>query len=471
MTAEAVVSRETGPARAKPNGKPSLAAEPLTRTIVSIGLEQIDIGPNVRVNVEAIDELAASIKTHGVLQPIKVRAAGDRWVVMWGQRRVLAARKAGLERIPAITTRDEPTPEQLAAEQLVENLHRADLAPLDRARAMRAVVDSGVSQADLARELGLAPSTIANDLGLLEAPAKIQEAIQSGEISPAHARAMKGLAPKTQAELVKEVVDRGYSAHRTEQEVQERKRRADLDREREQREAKDRDARSAQLTASLATEIAKKKVPLDELVVLDAGYGGDTQHAFVVGILRAAGLARARVAKNWNEISARPSGGLCDCNAWRAAEHVSYAWAKTGETRTYRISLTKGCIDRKHEQAKAAIAETKRQAKAATQERVSAHVSANAAAWASFATGAIAIQRILAEAALFSLLSYRLPEWSIAHGGHRTNPWQTIHGLTDEVLAIELAKAIAADFRDHAGYHVDWATLATELGLAEQPEA
>jgi ParB family chromosome partitioning protein len=70
---------------------------------------------------------------------------------------------------------DVDEPDDRPIEQLVENLHRADLNPIDRARAMRAVVDAGVSQADLARKLGIAPSTVANDLGLLEAPPKLQQ--------------------------------------------------------------------------------------------------------------------------------------------------------------------------------------------------------------------------------------------------------------------------------------------------------
>jgi len=77
VTALAIVPRET--------------VQPLEGYILPILLDEIDIGPNVRVNVEAIDELAASIAAHGVLQPIKVRVAGDRWIVVWGQRRLMAA--------------------------------------------------------------------------------------------------------------------------------------------------------------------------------------------------------------------------------------------------------------------------------------------------------------------------------------------------------------------------------------------
>jgi ParB/RepB/Spo0J family partition protein len=187
-------------------------------------------------------------------------AVDGRYSLLWGQRRVLAARKAGLATIPALVVAptsvdDRPT---RSVEQLVENLHRADLNPIDRARAMRAVVDSGVSQADLARKLGIAPSTVANDLGLLDAPAPVQQLLESTELTPAHVKAMKGLAPKTQVELAKEVVDRGYSAHRTEVEVQDRKRRADAER-RARTEAGWRRARRSARPPSRRSPIGRRR--------------------------------------------------------------------------------------------------------------------------------------------------------------------------------------------------------------------
>jgi len=479
VTAEALVSRETGPARAKRNGRSPLAPEPLARSIVSIDLDQIDIGPNVRVNVEAIDELAESIKAHGVLQPIKVRAAGDRWVVVWGQRRVLAARKAGFERIPAITTLERPTPQKLAAEQLVENLHRADLAPLDRARAMRAVVDSGISQADLARELGLAPSTIANDLGLLEAPAKIQEAIEAGEISPAHARAMKGLAPKTQAELAKVVVRDGLSAHATEVEVQRRRKSSEAEAKRDQQLAAEAATRKTQVEAAIAEDLPKKRVGKDDVIVADYYYSGQEEGKQLAEQLRAAGYTKARIAERYGEIQPRPTGGLCSCSAWKASVRSTGGRYDYDAGRsvgvTYGVTITKACIVPAHQQAKAAAARKAEVERYDLEQKVRAHVKTGALGVVIPATSAdtpvlIGVPRLLAEATLWDRLGYRLPVWSEAHGGTRNGAWAAIQALSDEALATELAKEIADDFRDKAGYHIDWPKLAEQLGLIGKPE-
>lgn len=445
---------------------------PRGTSIEELPVDLVDVGPNVRVNVEAIDELAASIAAHGVLQPIKVRPAGDRWTVVWGQRRLLAARQAGLERIPAIVDAGDRPAAETSIEQLVENLHRADLNPIDRARAMRDVVAAGMSQADLARELGIAPSTVANDVGLLEAPKPILELVEKGELTPSHAKAMKGLAPKTQVALARDVVRGGLSAHATEQEVQERKRRADVERENREREANAQAVAQEQLAASIVTETAKKKVPADALIVVDQGYDSSNGVGRLVALIRAAGFPNVRASKGWREIDARPAGGVCDCTAWKATEHHQYNYSERVDgyyRQTYRAAFTKGCIEPKHRQAKADVDETKRKAGYATQEKVQAYVKRMTGAWAVPEARAISIDRLLAETVLWGLLSYRLPEWSVAHGGKRNTAWQTIHALPDDELAAELAKAIADDFRDEAGYHVDWPGLAAELGI-EVPE-
>jgi ParB family transcriptional regulator, chromosome partitioning protein len=202
----ATVSRET-------------PAVPAPRMVVALPLERIKLGPNVRVDVQGLDELAESIRAHGIIQPIKVRAAGDDWIVVWGQRRYLAAQMAELERIPCITTSDELSPADLAIEQLIENLHRADLPALDMARAFQAVVDAGRSQADLARELGLHPSTISNAIRLLGLDERVQEKVETGEISPTHARAIASLPAKQQRELAERVSRDKLSTHDLEREV------------------------------------------------------------------------------------------------------------------------------------------------------------------------------------------------------------------------------------------------------------
>lgn len=192
---------------------PDVPAAWVKATIADVPLDLVDVGDNVRVNIAELEELTASIQEHGVLQPVKVVIDGARYRLVWGQRRVLAAQAAGLERIPAIV--DEATSEgsSRSIEQLVENLHRADLNPIDRARAMRAVVDAGLSQADLARKLGIAPSTVANDLRLLTLDDQVLERIVAGDITAAHGKAIASLPAKQQRELVKAIVDEKLSAH------------------------------------------------------------------------------------------------------------------------------------------------------------------------------------------------------------------------------------------------------------------
>lgn len=449
------------------------AASPMEAgaALLDLPLDLVDVGDNVRVNLEDLEELAASIAEHGVLQPVKATGPhpDGRYLVTWGQRRTLASRMAGAATIRAMVLPPEADVDKHGSarsiEQLVENLHRKDLPALDRARAMREVIDGGKSQADLARELGIAPSTVANDLGLLEAPAPIQELIATGSITPAHAKAMKGLAPKTQVELAKDVVARGYSAHRTEEEVQLRKRNADLERERAQEQAKAIEANRAAIDAAIA-EWPKKKVGQDDLVIAGSGYGyGDSGRVgHLVKLIQAAGYTNVRASRSWNEIVPR-GGSACDCVAWKVSESERYSYTTGRSQATYVVSITKGCVKPEHQRSKEAEAEDRRRAKEAVATRVQQHVRRSSSGWALPEARAIAVDRILAEAMLWDLLSYHLPVWAEEHGGKKTNPFAAIHALSDEDLAKELAERIAGDFRDKAGYHVDWPALAAEYGL------
>jgi ParB/RepB/Spo0J family partition protein len=233
---------------------PVAGAAPLAdATLAEIPLELVDVGDNVRVTLEAIDELAASIAEHGVLQPVKATLLpSGRYSLLWGQRRVLAARKAGLATIPALVYADEPDDRPI--EQLVENLHRADLNPIDRARAMRAVVDAGVSQADLARKLGIAPSTVANDLRILTLDEKVIEKVATGEVTASHAKSMASLPAKQQRELAERIVEHKLSAHQIESELAWRRQTAEAEEARAKRTEKQIPKAIAALEAA---EVAK----------------------------------------------------------------------------------------------------------------------------------------------------------------------------------------------------------------------
>jgi len=172
--------------------------------------------PRVRMDDAALLTLAASIREHGVIQPILVVETIDGYQLVAGERRVRAARMAGLERIPAVVR-------QLADHQqlelaLVENLQREDLDPIEAARAYRSLIDEfDFSQEDLAARVGRARSTVANTLRLLELHPGVQAALMDGSITEGHARALGGLETDAQAPAAKAVIDDDLSVRQTEE--------------------------------------------------------------------------------------------------------------------------------------------------------------------------------------------------------------------------------------------------------------
>ena len=138
--------------------------------------------PRKRVDQEALEQLAASVREHGVIQPILVVEVLDGYQLVAGERRLRAAQLAGLERIPAVV-RQLADREQLEL-ALVENLQRADLNPLEEATAFRQLIDEfGFTQEQLAVRLGRARSTLANTLRLLEMSDAVKEAVADGRIT------------------------------------------------------------------------------------------------------------------------------------------------------------------------------------------------------------------------------------------------------------------------------------------------
>ncbi len=172
--------------------------------------------PRHRMDDEALASLAESIRQHGVIQPILVTETLDGYQLVAGERRVRAARLAGLERIPAIVR-------QLADRQhlelaLVENLQREDLDPIEAARAYRQLMDEFLfTQEDLSNRVGRARSTVANTLRLLELDEVVQGAVADGRITAGHARAIGGLPTEIQARAVATVIDDDLSVRQTEE--------------------------------------------------------------------------------------------------------------------------------------------------------------------------------------------------------------------------------------------------------------
>jgi ParB family chromosome partitioning protein len=165
------------------------------------GLLEVPVGavsPNPRqprniFDDNALDALALSIQEVGVLQPIVVRKVGGGFEVIAGERRLRAAKKAGLATIPAIV-RDSDDSESLR-EALIENIHRENLNPIELAEAFRELLEElGLKQETLAERLGVSRSHVANTIRLLQLPAEVQTRLAEGKIQAGHGRALLSLA-------------------------------------------------------------------------------------------------------------------------------------------------------------------------------------------------------------------------------------------------------------------------------------
>ena len=147
--------------------------------------------PRHRFDERGLEELAESIRRHGVLQPLLVSEDGpERFLLLTGERRWRAARLAGLRTIPAVIRERLADGEQLEV-ALVENLQRQDLTPLEEARAFEDLRTSlGLSQAEIAERVAMDRSTVANSLRLLKLPPEAQELVERGDISAGHGRTL-----------------------------------------------------------------------------------------------------------------------------------------------------------------------------------------------------------------------------------------------------------------------------------------
>jgi ParB family chromosome partitioning protein len=160
---------------------------------------------------EALAELVHSVKEFGVLQPIVVRPSKDDFELIMGERRLRAAKEAGLTSIPAVIR--ETTDENMLRDALLENLHRANLNPLEEASAYKQLLeDFGITQEELADRLGRSRPQITNTLRLLKLPIDVQQKLVAGVISAGHARALLALSSEDQMrDLAARVVREGIS--------------------------------------------------------------------------------------------------------------------------------------------------------------------------------------------------------------------------------------------------------------------
>ena len=179
-------------------------------------IERNPYQPRTVFEADQLDQLRASIAAHGVLQPVLVTETLEGYRLIAGERRVRAAQLAGLTRIPAIV-RQAAGREQLEL-ALVENLQRADLNAVEEAHAYRQLVDEfGLSHDQIAARVGRARSTVANTIRILELAPATLDAIGTGRISAGHGRALLGLDPSRQADLLALIERRGLSVRQVEE--------------------------------------------------------------------------------------------------------------------------------------------------------------------------------------------------------------------------------------------------------------
>jgi len=180
-----------------------------------------DVRPNPRqprtgIDAAKLDELAASIREHGVVQPILVRPFGDHFELVAGERRWRGAQLAGLSTVPAMVR--SLSDQQSLEIALVENLQREDLNPIEEARAYRSMVDSvGLTQDEIARRIGVSRPAVSNALRLLSLAPEVQSMVEGGRLSAGHARALVGVDGAQQIRIAESIVARNLNVRQVEQ--------------------------------------------------------------------------------------------------------------------------------------------------------------------------------------------------------------------------------------------------------------
>lgn len=200
---------------------------PQARETALLELDPHHVEPNPEQPRRHFDEagitaLADSIRTHGLLHPIVVERRNGDYRLVAGERRLRAAREAGVATIPAIVRPSTETARHALELALVENLQRAQLSPLEEAAAYARLADTfGLSHEAIGLRMGRSRSAITNTVRLLALPAGVQEALADGRLSAGHARALLPLPEKQQETVARQIADEGLTVRRVEQIVQE----------------------------------------------------------------------------------------------------------------------------------------------------------------------------------------------------------------------------------------------------------
>jgi ParB family chromosome partitioning protein len=204
-----------------PRAEPSLpaAAAPVSSVPIAL-IDPNPVQPRIVFNPDRLQELADSIRTNGIIQPLVVRPHGDRYQLVAGERRWRASKLAGLEAVPAVV--ENVTDEHLLEITLVENIQREDLNAIEVARAFdRMARELNLSHDQIAQRTGKDRTTVTNTLRLLKLPPDIQQLIAEHRLSMGHARAILGLPnEQLQRQVAEKATSQGLSVRQVERMVQ-----------------------------------------------------------------------------------------------------------------------------------------------------------------------------------------------------------------------------------------------------------
>ncbi|MBK5259991.1 MAG: ParB/RepB/Spo0J family partition protein [Thermoanaerobaculia bacterium] len=191
-----------------------------TPGLAEIPIEQISPNPHQPrkiFNEAALENLARSVREHGIVQPLLVTRFGDRFKIVAGERRFRAAQRAGLRSVPAVIKESLQQGQALEI-ALIENIQREDLNPIEEATAYQQLHDEfGLTQDEISKRVGKERSTVANFLRLLKLPDAVKKLLAAGQLSMGHARALLSLdSAKKQSQVAERVVKGGLSVRQTE---------------------------------------------------------------------------------------------------------------------------------------------------------------------------------------------------------------------------------------------------------------
>ena len=177
--------------------------------------------PRREFDQESLEELAASISIHGILQPILVRPVGDKYHIIAGERRYRAAKIAGLEKVNCII--QDCTDLEMAERALVENIQRSNLSPVEEGRAyLRLINEYGLTQEEIAKQVGKGRTTVTNLLRIINLPESVIRLLQGGQITLGHAKLLLGLDDPSVQVLISQKIERDRLSVRETEELLQR---------------------------------------------------------------------------------------------------------------------------------------------------------------------------------------------------------------------------------------------------------